>query len=328
MPPVTRDNHSGWNWKPAEPVENNPLFSWPVNWQKVKTWYINAWLPLSEYSIFIVLALLSWWFLHRQPVTSTALEWIGIIYARNLLYMLVVAGGLHLYFFTYRGQGRDLKYDEKWQLQGRRFTFGHQLYDNMFWSLVSGVTLWTAYEVLLIWCQAENFAPRSTIQGEYWHDGWLWFCLLFLLIPIWISLHFYCVHRALHWPPFYKAFHALHHRNINTGPWSGISMHPVEHLVYFSSVLIHLVIPSHPIHIFFHLYALTLSAVFGHTNFEYLVVKGKKIMAIGHFHHQLHHRYFEVNYGAAELPCDEWFDSFDNGTEQARQKLRHRTLHS
>ena len=46
---------------------------------------------------------------------------------------------------------------------------------------------------------------------------------------------------------------------------------------------------------------LALSAVFGHTGFDALLVKNKRCLAIGHFHHQLHHRYFECNYGSVDL---------------------------
>ena len=46
--------------------------------------------------------------------------------------------------------------------------------------------------------------------------------------------------------PLYKWAHALHHRNVNTGPWSGISMHPLEHVLYLSLPFVFLVIPGSP----------------------------------------------------------------------------------
>ena len=67
-----------------------------------------------------------------------------------------------------------------------------------------------------------------------------------MFIPIFTSMHFYFVHRFLHWPPLYRIAHALHHRNANVGPWSGLSMHPIEHVLYLSSTLIHLVLASSP----------------------------------------------------------------------------------
>jgi sterol desaturase/sphingolipid hydroxylase (fatty acid hydroxylase superfamily) len=47
---------------------------------------------------------------------------------------------------------------------------------------------------------------------------------------------FYFAHRLLHWPPLYELAHKLHHRNTNPGPWSGLSMHPIEHVIYFSTI--------------------------------------------------------------------------------------------
>ena len=32
----------------------------------------------------------------------------------------------------------------------------------------------------------------------------------------------------------YKYIHSLHHRNTDIEPFSGLSMHPIEHLYYFS----------------------------------------------------------------------------------------------
>jgi lathosterol oxidase len=114
----------------------------------------------------------------------------------------------------------------------------------MFWSIVSGVTFWTAAEVLYFWAAANGWAPVMTFT-----DNPVWFMAMFLILPLWSSMHFYWVHRLLHWPPLYKRFHALHHRNISVGPWSGLSMHPVEHLLFFTNIVVHFVLWSHPVHV-------------------------------------------------------------------------------
>ena len=95
----------------------------------------------------------------------------------------------------------------------------------------------------------------------YWA---LWLCA----IPFWREFHFYWIHRAIHWPPLYRTVHYLHHKNINPGPWSGLAMHPVEHLLYFSVVLIHWVVPSHPIHFLFNAQHTALTPAGGHHGFE------------------------------------------------------------
>merc|ERR1719446_1983129 len=56
-----------------------------------------------------------------------------------------------------------------------------------------------------------------------------------LVIPIWRDLHFYFAHRFIHIRAVYKYVHSLHHRNADPEPFSGMTMHPVEHLYYFSN---------------------------------------------------------------------------------------------
>lgn len=61
------------------------------------------------------------------------------------------------------------------------------------------------------------------------------FVLLSPVLANWQSFHFHCVQIALHYAKVCKHIHSVHHRNVNTGRWSGVSMHPVEHLGFFSA---------------------------------------------------------------------------------------------
>ena len=103
-------------------------------------------------------------------------------------------------------------------------------------------------------------------------------------------------------PFLYENVHALRHRNVNVGPWYGQSMHPVEHLNNLGTILVHWVIAAHPVHILFHFQYYTLTAATTLTGFEGLVVKDENRLKLGTFHHQLHHHYFECNYGSLEIP--------------------------
>ena len=104
----------------------------------------------------------------------------------------------------------------------------------------------TAFQVLVMWAMANGYAPTITFAEDQ-----VWFLLALVLVPIWSAFHFYWIHRLLHVPFLYKRVHALHNRNVNVGPWSGMAMHPVEHLLYLSTLLIHFVVPTHPIHLYF-----------------------------------------------------------------------------
>jgi len=312
-------SNQDWHWQPETPLTNNPLFEWPFNLGRIFLWYGAMWLKVSEVNLMLAVAIISWLYLTPElaQFESLNLEVISAMFARNLSITVLVAGGLYLFFNVYKKQGNLLQYDTTQLGNQKRFTFNSQLLDNMFWTLVSGVSLWTAYEVLLFWGFANGYAPSLV-----WSDNEVWFCTIFFAIFMWESLHFYAVHRFLHWPTLYKYVHALHHRSINPISWTGISMHPVEHLLYFSSVLVHFFVPTHPIHVLFHMLAMTIGAMIGHTGFDGFFINNKNRVALGHFHHQLHHRYFECNYGTIELPCDVWFDSFHDGTQEATERMR------
>jgi len=311
-----------WHYRPDVPLQVSGLFSWPPDPRAIFETFAASWLKISEKLIFALLAVSIWVWL-TPPLAEMrefAAGWIAKIYLRNLFVMVVITGGLHLWLYTFQKQDKKTKFDPRDQAKGvRTFTWNDQVLDNMSWSLASGVTVWTIYEVTLMWGYANGYAPMLL-----WSENPVWFLLLFPLTSIWASFHFYWVHRLLHWPPLYKVAHALHHRNVNVGPWSGLSMHPIEHVIYLSSLLIHWVFAFHPIHVLFHCLWNTAGASTSHSGYESLVIKDKKRLALGYFFHQLHHRYFECNYGTAEMPWDKWFGSFHDGTETANEMAKER----
>ena len=316
---VPRKARKQWHYKPDVPVQVSPLFGRPFNFKAVVKWFVSGWFPLSENLIVLLLAIISWFFFSPALARCQVFQfdWVAEIFVRNLVLMFIVAGGLHLYFYVYKRQGEDRHYDARpFAKNNRVFTFNDQVLDNMFWSCASGVTVWTAYEALMMWSLANGY-----VTPLLWPQQVGWLILLIFLVPIWETLYFYLIHRLIHWPPLYRHVHYLHHRNINIGPWSGLSMHPVEHIIYLGSVLIHFVIPANPLLIIYHLQHYTLTAATTHTGYEGLVVDGKKRLALGTFHHQMHHRFFECNYGGLEIPCDKWAGSFNDGTPESHQQF-------
>ncbi len=311
-----------WHYRPDVPIESSPFFSWPLRPLSMARWIADRWFSIAENSLLVLLALACWLWAapSLQEAQTLQFGWMVEVWARNMLLMIGVAGGLHVYFHVWRKQKQDLKFDPREiPPTGRIFTFNSQLWDNVFWTLASGVTLWTAYEVLMFWAMANGYAPLLS-----WQDSPIFFAVILFLTPVWISFHFYWIHRWLHWPPLYRLAHSLHHRNTNVGPWSGLSMHPVETLMFFSSVLIHFIIAAHPVHILFHMFHQALTAATSHTGFEGLLVKDKNRLHLGNFHHQMHHRYFECNYGNLEVPWDKVFGSFHDGTDESHEKFKER----
>ncbi|WP_299846255.1 sterol desaturase family protein [uncultured Roseovarius sp.] len=311
-----------WNYHPDLPLQDPSIFKWPPSPGFLARWFARNWLTLSERVIMVILAVIAWLTLYPSLETaqSFAFGWIFQTWAVNMALMIVIAGALHWYFYIHKGQGQELKFDRRDQAKGNRlWNFANQVHDNMFWSLGSGVAQLTAFQVVTMWLMANDYVPVMTLTSNP-----VWFVLALILLPIWSAFHFYWVHRLLHVPFLYKKVHSLHHRNVNIGPWSGFSMHPVEHLFYLSSLCIHWVVISHPVHLIFHVIYLGPGAAMTHTGYEDLLIKDKRRLALGTFYHQLHHRYYECNYGNQEMPCDRWFGTFHNGSEEATATTRAR----
>ena len=311
-----------WHYRPPHPVMLNPLFQWPPRPMAVLRWYSAYWMVASSTTLSVVLAVVFYMALlpPLETMQSFAPGWMARVWLANLIPHCLCAGLLHMWLYHWRGQGKAFKYDTRDQARDNgTFSFRNQIHDNMFWTIVSGITLWTVAQWGVFWAMANGYAPRLLFP-----DNPVWFIALFALLPVWSSFHFYWVHRLLHWPPMYKLAHALHHRNVNVGPWSGISMHPVEHLLFYTNFLIHLVVPSHPIHVLYHGYIQSVHPVFSHSGFDRLYVADAPRAKMGDFFHQLHHRYFECNYGTVEMPWDRWFGSFHDGSAEATAETRAR----
>lgn len=311
-------------WRPPYPVRYAPIFLWPPRPRDALKWlfsYPGFLWPWN--SIYLLVTVASW--LYLQPDLSRCTEfkadWIALMFLRNLGLLWLFAGGWHLVLYTLKLQGTERKYDSHWlRTNDRNFLFRNQLWDNIFWSCVSGCTVWTAYEALYMWAAARHLVPYLS-----WTEHPLYSALWLGAIPFWREFHFYCIHRLIHYKPLYKRIHHLHHKNFNPGPWSGMAMHPAEHLLYFSVLLIHWIVPSHPVHFLFNAQHTALTPAAGHHGFEGPVLNGK--VPTGSYFHYLHHRLFVCNFGEATLPLDKLFGTFNDGTprENEGSAAAHRT---
>ena len=113
---------------------------------------------------------------------------------------------------------------------------------------------------------------------------------------------------------------------MDIGPWSGLAMLPVEHLLYFSAIALHCVVISHPVHAIFNIQATALAPALAHAGFDKYLFAGKTALPLGQrYFHFLHHKYFECNYGGDHaVPMDKWFGSFHDGTPEADALMKER----
>jgi len=307
-------------WQPDTLPEPSPLFQWPLRFGKIFKYFFGIQGFLWPVNLFVALLAVAIWyyFTPSMEVASTfAFGWIARIYLRNVVILIVIAGGLHLRLYIKKHQGMMYKYSNKWLAKGdKKFMFRSQTWDNVFWSLTSGAIIWTAWEAVSLWMYGNAMIPLITFRERP-----IYFVLLMIVVIYFRMFHFYWIHRLIHWKPLFKLCHYLHHKNINIGPWSGLTMHPIEHIIYFSGAVFHWIVPSHPIHMIFHLLHAGATPAMSHSGFDEWVVSGEKGIKVPDYFHYLHHRFFTVNFGLESLPLDKWFGSHHDGSPEAHAQM-------
>jgi hypothetical protein len=167
-----------WNYHPDLPIPVSPILSWPprpLAWLK---WIASYWLALSSVTVELALAwsVYVWFQPGWEEMRVLSLSWAAQIWLRNLVLLVLVAGGLHLWFITMKGQGNALKFDARDQTRNNgHFTFRNQVADNMFWSIASSLTCWTLYEIAWFWAAANGYAPQISFAE---HPVWFVLCLV------------------------------------------------------------------------------------------------------------------------------------------------------
>jgi sterol desaturase/sphingolipid hydroxylase (fatty acid hydroxylase superfamily) len=318
----SRERRGG--WQPPDAAFTPAVFVWPPEpLRALKSIFGFPGYLWPWNALYTVIALLTWRFLtpdigHMKVLSPAS---VMTLYVCNLTLLLLVVGAWHLRLYVLRAQQSRYKYHARWPARDdHKFLFGDQVRDNIFWTITSAVPIWTGYEVLLFWAQANGYAPYVSWQTHPLYCVALWF-----LMPLYKEVHFYAVHRLIHWPPLYRTVHRIHHKNVNVGPWSGLAMHPVEHLLYFSGVLLYWIVPAHPFHILLQLQETAFSPSQGHAGFGRVELGGQRTFDNDHYVHYLHHKYFEVNYGGDQfVPLDRWFGTFHDGSRHAHEAMMRR----
>lgn len=183
---------------------------------------------------------------------------------------------------------------------------------NLAWT-TSGVAIWTIFENIFCYLWASGrlaYIPDMTSFGSI--GGGLAFAAALAAVPLWRSFHFYWAHRFLHMDAVYKQVHSLHHRNTDVEPFSGLCMHPVEHLYYFACIAPSLVFYCSPFAFLWNGVHLLLSPAASHSGYE------------DHFQsdvfHYMHHRYFECNYAGTDAAfMDLFFGTFKGSFDEIDQ---------
>ena len=309
------------DWAPSAHLDLPPFWQRPFSLPKVLAWIPDYLFPWNAFHM--ATALIWWFFVVPDVATMQTLSWGWALwlYAVNAAAIFVFYGSVELFWYVRRKQGTRFKYNGKFPADARNpaFWFGSQNAEGILRSLGTGVPIWTAYQVLIGWSAANGNALTLTFA-----ENPLYLLALGLLVPAWHEFHFYCIHRLIHVPVLYKYIHSVHHNSVNPSPWSSLSMHPVEQLLYFSSCLIHFLIPSNPVIALYGLHYAGFGAVVGHIGFDRIELGREGGIDTHAYTHYLHHKHFEVNYGDGLMPLDKLFGSWHDGTPEAQAAMEER----
>lgn len=255
---------------------------------------------------------------------------LKVVY-RDLFLMVIIAGGWDwlLYFSPLKERLEPFKFN-------KTYPDMTQLKRDVTWT-TSATLLASLQEILLMrWWASGKFHGAlfgTAPQGEtsvpwdvpfFGNEYTPYFMMWTMTMLYWRILHFYIIHRGMHpwWHRknglldgdvgafLFRHVHSHHHKSYNPTAFSGISMHPVESILYISAALIPLLFRCgcHP---WIHLYTkmdLIIGAQLGHSGFD---EDGG-----GSYFHQLHHAHVQCNYGDnGGLPMDWLMGTFEDGSK-------------
>lgn len=301
------------DWAPNEPAGIAPIWAFPPHFMKVLKWLPQYFFP---YDILWVLSALAWWHWVLPDVEvmkHLSWGWIAKLFIVNVLAIFAFFGVYEWRLYINRAQGTRFKYNGKWPSENKSdvFWFKSQNIDSMLRILFHAMPIWTAIEVVILYCYANGYVPWVSFAEHPWY-----LLALALVMPILHETHFYIVHRLIHIPFLYKHVHSVHHNSVNPSPFSSLSMHPVELVLYLGMAFWHLIIPSNPILALYQLHRAGFGAIPGHIGFDKIETGREGALDTHAFIHYLHHKYFEVNYGDGLIPFDKWFGTFHDGSKQ------------
>jgi sterol desaturase/sphingolipid hydroxylase (fatty acid hydroxylase superfamily) len=308
------------DWHPNGPNQVAPIWRLPWKGNEMLAFARGYFLPW--HLAWTAVACLYWFVLTPSVSTLQTLApgWIALIFLRNAAAVLIFYGFMEFRLYRRRQQGTAFKYNGQFpgDKKSSVFWFKSQAIEGVLRTFLTGLPIWTAYEVLILWCYANGIGNWTTLADHPYLLGLIW-----LVLPLWHETHWYCGHRLIHVPFLYKHVHSVHHNSVNPSPWSSLSMHPVEQVMFFSAALIHLVVPSHPLLALYSLNFSGLGAIVGHIGFDRILSKNQEheITKTHAYTHYLHHKYFEVNYGDGIVPFDKLFGTWHDGTKASDEAL-------
>lgn len=220
------------------------------------------------------------------------LETYKHIFLTDLFRYLIFAGGAFLIFWIigkpflkqFSIQNQFPKNKKLWE------EFGYSISTVIIFSMI-GFGIFSAKQ-----------AGYTFIYEDKMEFGSLWLYASFFVSVIAHDFYFYLTHRLMHHKKIYKHVHKVHHKFTNPSPWAAYAFHPIEAVIEAGILpLLVFIIPLHEIVIVSFLIYMISRNVLAHLGFE-LFPKGFAANKWWNWHttathHNMHHKYFDCNYG-------------------------------
>lgn len=150
--------------------------------------------------------------------------------------------------------------------------------------------------------------------------------LIFKLVILFLlqDIYFYITHRLMHTKYLFAKIHSIHHRSIQTNPFTSFSTHPLEKLIellFFPLIMLFVTLDPYSLLIF--LFASSTINFFGHCGFELkaLFLKRHDPIASTSLFHELHHMYPQTNFSLYFIYLDILFKTTKADYPERYRKL-------
>lgn len=218
--------------------------------------------------------------------------WYTLPFAINLVRYLILAGMPFLAFYVlFPEKVARLKIQSR--LANRRDFIREFLHS------LKNVFIFVAVGLLLL---KTPISEHTLFYRDIHAYAWWWIPLSVLISLVIHDTYFYWLHRTIHHPRLFRAFHLLHHKSVNPSPLASYSFNLLEGVLEaLVLVPILLLVPLHPLSLLVFTTLAFMINVYGHLGYEIAPRWFRHSFLFEIFntsvHHNLHHSRFKGNYG-------------------------------
>lgn len=180
----------------------------------------------------------------------------------------------------------------------KKFEKNKQMLEEIKYSM-STIIIFTLNFGFLHFLQQKGYTKYYSDVSDYGIPYLIFSAILMIIIH---DTYFYWGHRFMHLPKIYRHVHLVHHKSTNPSPFAAYYFHPIEAFIEIGVIyVVAFLIPYHEyMMMIWWIYMVSIN-VMGHLSVELFpadfLEKGILKWHNSAVHHNMHHKYFNYNYG-------------------------------